>query len=104
VIGEQAGGVTDRFGGRREGRAHRSERFHGGGAEEQPRASPRGSRELPASVQSSGRCQGVRRGTGVTFHGSMMAQWWRRGEGGKGLLTGRGAPFAAVGGCWQMAT
>jgi hypothetical protein len=64
VVGEQADGVTDRFGGRREGRAHWSGGFHNyvnraarsdaGGAEEQPRALARRSRELPASVRSLG--------------------------------------------------
>jgi hypothetical protein len=72
--------VTDRFGVRREGRAHRSGGFHsganwvvgsdGGGAEEQPRAPARRSRELPASVWSSGQCRQVRRGTGAAFRGS----------------------------------
>jgi hypothetical protein len=69
VVGEQAYGVTDRFGSWREGRAHRSRGFHGGtnrvvgsdggGVEEQMRAPTRRSRELPTSVRSSGRCQGV---------------------------------------------
>jgi hypothetical protein len=58
---------------------HTSER-----PEEQPRGPARGSREFTASVWSSGRCQGVQRGTGAVVHsGSMTAsttvQWQRRG-------------------------
>jgi hypothetical protein len=69
VAGEQAGRVADWFGGHREGRADRSGGFHGGAnrvagsdggvAEEQPRAPTRRSRELPASVRSSGWCREV---------------------------------------------
>jgi hypothetical protein len=71
--------VPDWIGGRREGRAHRSRVFHGsanravesdsGGAEEQLRAPARGSRDLLASVRSSGRCQEVQWGIGVAVHG-----------------------------------
>jgi hypothetical protein len=74
VAGEQAGRVADRFGSRREGRAHWSEGFDGsanrtagsdgGGAEEQPRAPVRRSRELPASVRSSGGVREFRGGSG----------------------------------------
>jgi hypothetical protein len=35
--------------------------------------------------------------------GGTMAQWRQRGGGGKRLLTGRGAPFIAAEGGWQMA-
>jgi hypothetical protein len=54
-------------------------RSDGGGAEEQPRAPARRSRELSASVQ----CQELRRGTGAAVHdGSTMAstaaQWWQQ--------------------------
>jgi hypothetical protein len=104
VAGEQADKAADRICGRREGRAHRSRGFHGvnraagsngGGAEEQLRASARGSRELPASVRSSGWCQEVRRWTGAAVHGGsmMVAQRCSGGEGAeeeKGLFTGGG--------------
>jgi hypothetical protein len=96
VAGEQADKVADRICGRREGRAHRNRGFHGvnraagsdgGGAEEQLRASARGSRELPASVRSSGWCQEVHGGS------MMVAQRCSGGEGAeeeKGLFTGGG--------------
>jgi hypothetical protein len=84
VSREQAGKVADRIGDRREGRAHWSRGFQGGtsraagsdggGAEEQWRASVRGSWELTVSVWSSGQCQGVQRGTGAAVCiGKMMA-------------------------------
>jgi hypothetical protein len=88
-----------------ERRVHTGER-----PEEQPRGPARGSREFMASVWSSGRCQGVQRGTGAVVHsGSMMAstavQWQRRGlRRKKGSLhwgEGDGAPFIAGGGGWQ---
>jgi hypothetical protein len=71
----------------------------GGGAEEQLRALARGSRELMASVRSSGRCQGVQRGTGAAVHGGSMTAARRRSgsewaEQENGLFTG-GAPFIA---------
>jgi hypothetical protein len=44
----------------------------GGRAEEQPTVPARGSRELTASVRSSGWCQGVWRGTGAAVHGGSM--------------------------------
>jgi hypothetical protein len=105
VAGEQAGWVADRFGGRREGRAHQKGGFHGGanraegsddgGVEEQPRASARRSRELPVSVRSSGRCRGVWRGTGVVFHGgSMMAA--RGHSGGEGAEEEKGCSRGGV--------
>jgi hypothetical protein len=93
VVGEQADRVVDQFGGRREGRAHRSGGFHdganravgsdGGGAEEQPRAPARRSRELPTLVRSLGWCRGVQRGTRVAFRdgSTMVAQWHSGGEG-----------------------
>jgi hypothetical protein len=78
-----------------------------GGAEEQPRAPARGSREHPASVRSLGRCREVQRGgrgSGLWWlndgkHGSAVAA--TDDEGGKGGSTG-GAPFIAAGGGWQM--
>jgi hypothetical protein len=99
VAGEQAGRVADRIGGRRDGRAHRSRGFHGGinravgsdggGAEEQPRVPARESRELPASVQSSGWCREVQRGVGaVVRSGSTMAARWS--SGGKGAEEEKG--------------
>jgi hypothetical protein len=112
---EKADRVVDRFGGWREGRAYQSGGFHGGanwvmwsdggGAEEQPRALARSSRELPASVWTSGWCREVWRGTGAAVHdGSTMASMAAiGGGGGKGCSTGTGAPFITVGGGWQMA-
>jgi hypothetical protein len=56
--------------------------------EEQPRVPARGSREFTASVQSSGRCWGVHRGTKVSVRSgsttaSTAAQWWQRGGRGR---------------------
>jgi hypothetical protein len=51
-------------------------------------------------VVVSGSSEGDRGGVNV---GGTMAHWQRRGGGGKGLLTGRGAPFIAVRGGWQIA-
>jgi hypothetical protein len=71
-------------------KAHRIMGFHdganrvvgsdNGGAEEQPRAPARGSREHPASVRSLGRCREVQRGGGAVVCGGSMtastaAQW-----------------------------
>jgi hypothetical protein len=69
VVEEQAGRVADRIGGRIHGGANRAVGSDGGGADEQPRAPARRSRELSASVRSLRRCQGARRGTGVAVHG-----------------------------------
>jgi hypothetical protein len=44
-----------------------------------------------------------RGGSGGVNVGGTMARWWRRGGGGKGLLTRRGAPFIAARGGWQIA-
>jgi hypothetical protein len=92
---EVGGDVRDRFGGFGEEGAHRCRGFHGdtnrvagsdgGGAEEQPRAPARGSRELPVSVRSSGWCWEVRRGTravvcGSSMMASMTALWRQQAE------------------------
>jgi hypothetical protein len=71
VAGEQVDRVADRFGGRREGRAHRSKGFHSGanraagsdgaGAEEQLRAPALGR----GAAVSLGRCRGGEGGLGV---------------------------------------
>jgi hypothetical protein len=73
---------------------NRAVRSSSGGAEEQPKVPTRKSRELPASVQSSGRCWEVRRGTWVVFRGGSMTAAQRCSGGevveeeGKGLLMG----------------
>jgi hypothetical protein len=84
--------------------AHAGER-----PEEQPRVLVRGSREFTASVRSSGRCQGDRKGTGEVDYGGTMtastaAQWPRRGGGGSVAPRGgrgRVAPFIAGRSGWQ---
>jgi hypothetical protein len=70
---EETGGPTGEGGGVHSG-ANRAVGSDGGGAEEQPRASARGSRELTASVQSSGGVGEFRGGPRRRF---MVAQRWQ---------------------------
>jgi hypothetical protein len=79
---------------------------NGGGAEEQPRALARGSRELTTSVRSSGRCRGLQRGRGSGSwwlnDSNTTVQWRRWGGGGKMVgHGGGGSSFIAGGGGWQ---